>query len=621
MNYLSVENLTKSFGDRVLFENLTFGIEKGQKVAFIAKNGTGKSTFLSILNGDEGYNSGTVAFRNGVKVGFLKQTPSFDQEKNINDTLFKDDSEILKAVKEYEAASLDYEDADRLNKAFESMEALNAWDYEARIKQILGKLNIHDLTKKISELSGGQQKRVSLAQVLIEDPDFVILDEPTNHLDIEMIEWLEKFLANDNRTILMVTHDRYFLERVCNEIIELDDKQLYRYKGNYGYFLEKKQEREENLSANIDKAKNLFRKELEWMRRMPKARSTKAKYREDAFYETKEKAHQKIDNAKVELEIDMSRIGGKIIEMHHVKKSFGDHKLINDFSYTFKKKERIGIIGKNGTGKSTFLNMITGKEPVSGGKISIGETIVFGYYSQMGMKIKDNQKMIDVIRDIAEFIPLKSGKKLGASALLERFLFPKSQHYTLVEKLSGGEKKRLYLCTILMKNPNFLILDEPTNDLDIVTLNVLENFLEEFPGCLVIVTHDRYFMDKLVDHLFVLEGEGEIKDFNGKYTEYQNYLEEKLEAERELKENTKERKFEEKAPEKEKTKLSYKEKLEFEQLEKEMTDLEEKKATLTDKINANSPDDDINQIMIDFAEITKLIDKKTERWMELAEFI
>ena len=621
MNYLSVENLTKSFGERVLFNNLTFGIEKGQKVAFIAKNGTGKSTFLSILYGTEGYDSGTVAFRKGVKTGFLHQNPDFKQDLTINETLFKDDSKILKAIKEYEAASADYEDSDRMNKAFENMESLNAWDYEARIKQVLGKLNIHDLTRKISELSGGQQKRVSLAQVLIEDPDFVILDEPTNHLDIEMIEWLEKFLASDTRTILMVTHDRYFLERVCNEIIELDNKQLYKYKGNYAYFLQKKQEREEVQGANIDKAKNLYRKELEWMRRMPKARATKAKSREDAFYDTKEKAHQKMDNSKVELEIDMSRIGGKIIEMHHAKKSFGDNIILKDFSYTFKKRERVGIVGKNGTGKSTFLNMITGKEPVSGGKISVGETIVFGYYSQMGMKIKDNQKMIEVIRDIAEFIPLKSGKKLGASQLLERFLFPKSQHYTLVEKLSGGEKKRLYLCTILMKNPNFLILDEPTNDLDIVTLNVLENFLEEFPGCLVIVTHDRYFMDKLVDHLFVLEGEGEVKDFNGKYTDYQNYLEEKNELEREEKESSKVKKVIEKKVDESKTKLSYKEKYEFEELEKELAILEEKKGLLTEKLNANSPDDDMNKIMVEFGDLSKLIDDKTARWMELADLV
>ena len=623
MNYLSVENLTKSFGERVLFNDLTFGIEKGQKVAFIAKNGTGKSTFLSILNGDEGYDSGTVAFRNGVKTGFLRQSPNFDDTKTINETLFKEDSEILKAIKEYEAASADYEDTERMNKAFENMEALNAWDYEARIKQILGKLNIHDLTKKISELSGGQQKRVSLAQVLIEDPDFVILDEPTNHLDIEMIEWLEKFLVNDSRTILMVTHDRYFLERVCNEIIELDNKQLYKYKGNYAYFLQKKQEREEVMEANIDKAKNLFKKELEWMRRMPKARGTKAKYREDAFYDTKEKAHQKVDKSKVELEINMSRIGGKIIEMHHVKKSYGDHAILNDFSYTFKKRERVGIVGKNGTGKSTFLNMITGKEPVSGGKISIGETIVFGYYSQMGMNLKEEKRVVEVIRDIGEFIPLTKGKKLSAVQLLERFLFPKEQHYTYVSKLSGGERKRLYLCTILMKNPNFLILDEPTNDLDIVTLNVLENFLEEFPGCLVIVTHDRYFMDKLVDHLFVLEGNGEIKDFNGKYTDYQNYIQEKEETEKEIKDTLKERKVEEKPKpiEKEKTKLSFKEKFEFEQLEKELEELEDKKTTLTNKINQNSPDDDMNQIMVDFSEVIKEIDTKTERWMELAEYM
>ena len=621
MNYLSVENLTKSYGDRVLFDNLTFGIEKGQKVAFIAKNGMGKSTLLKILIGEEGYDSGTIAFRNGIKLGFLPQSPNFDQEKTISEIIFKSDSEIKDAIKEYEEASADSSNIERLNTAFAKMEALNAWDYEARIKQVLGKLNIYNLEQKISELSGGQEKRVSLAQVLIEEPDFIILDEPTNHLDIEMIEWLEKFLTKENMSILMVTHDRYFLERVCNQIIELDNRELYSYKGNYAYFLQKKQEREEVLAANIDKAKNLFRKELEWMRRMPKARSTKAKYREDAFYETKKVAHQKIDNSTVELEIDMNRLGGKIIEMHHVKKSYEDLKIIDDFSYTFKKRERLGIVGKNGTGKSTFLNLITGKEDVSGGKITIGETVVFGYYSQKGMKLKEDKRVVEVVRDIAEFIPLTRGKKLSAVQLLERFLFPKEQHYTYVSKLSGGEKKRLYLLTVLMKNPNFLILDEPTNDLDIMTLNVLENFLEDYPGCLIIVTHDRYFMDKLVDHLFILKGNGEIKDFNGKYTDYQNYLQEQEELEKELKDAHKERKVEEKTVEKPKTKLSYKEKFEFEQLEKELEELELRKAELTEKLTLNSDDEDMNQVMIDFGEVTKLIDEKTERWMELAEFM
>lgn len=624
MNYLSVENLTKSYGERVLFENLTFGIEKGQKVAFIAKNGMGKSTLLKMLTGEEGYDSGTIAFRNGIKVGFLSQSPKFDESKTINQTLFKENSEILDAIQEYEKASIDSSNSDRLNAAFAKMESLNAWDYEVRIKQILGKLNIYNLEQKINELSGGQQKRVSLAQVLIEEPDFIILDEPTNHLDIEMIEWLEKYLAKENMAILMVTHDRYFLERVCNHIIELDNKQLYSYKGNYAYFLEKKQERVEAQSASIDKAKNLFRKELDWMRRMPKARSTKAKYREDAFYETKEKAHQKIDTSKVELEIDMNRLGGKIIEMHHVKKSYGNINLINDFTYTFKKRERLGIVGKNGTGKSTFLNLITGKEEVTGGKITIGETVVFGYYSQMGMKLKDEKRVIEVIRDIAEFIPLTKGKKLSAVQLLERFLFPKEQHYTYVSKLSGGEKKRLYLLTILMKNPNFLILDEPTNDLDIMTLNVLEDFLEDYPGCLIIVTHDRYFMDKLVDHLFILEGNGEIKDFNGKYTDYQNYLEEQQESEKEKKNDVQRKNESQVAPAKgkeEKRKLSYKEKYEFEQLEKELEILEEEKAKLTELLQQNASADEVVKITTEFGEIEKQIDQKTERWLELADFI
>ena len=621
MNYLSVENLTKSFGVRVLFENLTFGIDQGQKVAFIAKNGTGKSTFLKILFGIEGYDSGNVVFRKGIKTGFLKQAPSFPDGSTIEEVVFNAKSEQIQAILAYEKAVKNPDDAETMQKAFDKMDALDAWNYETKIKQILGQLNIHNLDQNVGELSGGQQKRIALAQVLIEEPDFIILDEPTNHLDVEMIEWLENHLAKENVTLLMVTHDRYFLERVCNEIIELDDQTLYKYKGNYSYFLEKKQEREEVFEANVSKAQNLFRKELEWMRRQPKARGTKAKSREDAFYQTKEIAHQKKDNSKVDIEINMSRLGSKILEIHHARKSFGDLKILDDFNYIFKKKERVGIVGKNGVGKTTFLDLILGKQNLDGGKIVLGETVVFGYYTQSGMKLKDDKKVIETIKDIAEVIPLTKGKKITASQLLERFLFPKHMHYNLVEKLSGGEKRRLYLLTILMKNPNFLILDEPTNDLDIITLNVLEEFLMDFPGCLMIVSHDRYFMDKLVDHLFVFEGEGKVKDFTGKYNEYRLALKKEPAIEKSAKPIGKT----ETKPTKEvqeKTKLSYKEKVEFEALEKDIPQLEAKKVELNNLLVANTSNhEEIMKITAELGQVSMELDEKTDRWLTLSEYV
>lgn len=620
MNYLSVENLTKSFGVRVLFENLTFGIDQGQKVAFIAKNGTGKSTFLKILFGIEGYDSGNVVFRNGIKTGFLKQAPTFPEGSSISEVVFNAKSEQIQAILAYEKAIKNPDDAEAMQKAFDKMDALDAWNYETKIKQILGQLNIHDLELNVGKLSGGQQKRIALAQVLIEEPDFIILDEPTNHLDVEMIEWLENHLAKENVTLLMVTHDRYFLERVCNEIIELDDQTLYRYKGNYSYFLEKKQEREEVFDANVSKAQNLFKKELEWMRRQPKARGTKAKSREDAFYQTKEIAHQKKDNSKVDIEINMSRLGSKILEIHHAHKSFGDLKILDDFNYIFKKKERVGIVGKNGVGKTTFLDMILGKQELDGGKIVQGETVVFGYYTQSGMKLKDDKKVIETIKDIAEVIPLTKGRKITASQLLERFLFNKNMHYNQVEKLSGGEKRRLYLLTILMKNPNFLILDEPTNDLDIITLNVLEEFLLDFPGCLMIVSHDRYFMDKLVDHLFVFEGEGKVKDFIGKYNDYRLAL--KNDAP--IGKSTKEPEKKEDKPEKEdqeKKKLSYKEKVEFEALEIDIPKLEAKKVELNNLLVANTSNhEEIMKVTEELGTISNELDDKTDRWLTLSEF-
>ena len=623
MNYLSVENLSKSFGEHVLFENISFGIDKGQKVAFIAKNGTGKSTLLKILAGEAGYDSGNVVFRNGIKTGILQQSPNYKEELTISQTIFKTSSEQIDAILEYEKAIANPDDNERMQKAFEQMDALDAWDYEVRIKQILGQLQIHDLDQKIGELSGGQQKRIALAQVLIEEPDFIILDEPTNHLDLDMIEWLENYLSKDNITILMVTHDRYFLERVCDEIIELDDKTLYRYKGNYSYFLEKKEERESIFSANVDKAKNLYRKELEWMRRMPKARGTKAKSREDAFYDTEKVAKQKKDNSKVEMEVNMTRLGGKILELYHVKKSFGDLKILEDFNYVFKKQEKIGIVGKNGVGKTTFLNILLGLEKIDGGKVVSGETVVYGYYTQKGMQFKEEKKVIEVIKDIAEVIPLTKGRSLTAAQLLEKFLFHKSMHYNQIAKLSGGEKRRLYLLTILIKNPNFLILDEPTNDLDIMTLSVLEDFLEDFQGCLIIVTHDRYFMDKLVDHLFIFEGDGKVNDYLGRYSDYREELKQQQLADKKT-EAAKSNKAPEKQTEKTaapKIKLSYKEKIELEQLDKEIELLESKKAELMKTLEANQANhEEIINITTQLGEISTQLDTKGERWLYLSEF-
>ncbi|MEJ6735829.1 MAG: ABC-F family ATP-binding cassette domain-containing protein [Flavobacteriales bacterium] len=622
MNYLSVENLTKSFGIRMLFDDITFGIEKGQKVAFIAKNGTGKSTFLNILAGKEGYDSGNVVFRKGVKVGILSQMPEFNESLTISKVLFDSESDQIKAILAYEKAIENPDDNDKMQVAFEQMDVLNAWDYEVRIKQVLGQLNIHNLEQKVSELSGGQKKRIALAQVLIDEPDFIILDEPTNHLDIEMIEWLEGYLTKENMTILMVTHDRYFLERVCNEIIELDDETLYKYKGNYSYYLEKKQEREEVFEANVDKAQNLYKKELEWMRRQPKARGTKAKSREDAFHVTKEVAHQKKDKSKVAIEINMSRLGSKILEIHHAEKAFGDLNILDNFNYVFKQRERVGIVGKNGVGKTTFLDIVLGKQALDSGTIEHGETVVFGYYTQKGMKFNGNKKVIETIKDIAEVIPLAKGKVLTAAQLLERFLFPKHMHYNQVDKLSGGEKRRLYLLTILITNPNFLILDEPTNDLDIVTLNVLEDFLVEFQGCLIIVTHDRYFMDKLVDHLFVFEGDGKIKDFLGNYNDYRLNYKEKEDKGGKEKVAKKEVKVVSEVPKVAQTKkLSYKEKLEFEQLEKDLETLEVKKGKLADLLNQNTQDhEELMKTTKELGNVTTELDDKTDRWLTLSEF-
>ena len=538
MNYLSVENVSKRYGERLLFGDVSFGINQGQKVAFVAKNGSGKTTLLRMLAGLDEPDSGEVVFRKGIKISFLNQDPQFNPESTISESIFEADSPTMNAIRFYEQV-MEQEDHDKMTEAIEQMDRYDAWDFDSKIKQVLGKLKIQHVNVKTKALSGGQLKRVALAKVLLEEPDFIILDEPTNHLDLEMIEWLEEYLTKSSLTLFMVTHDRYFLDRVCSEIIELDNGTVFRYAGNYQYFLEKKSERQENLTATVGKAKNLLVKELEWMRRMPKARGTKSKARIDSFYDLKSVAHTRISEREMSMKVNMTRLGSKILEFHHLNKQFDDLELIKDFSYKFARFERVGIVGNNGSGKSTLLNMIMGSEKPSGGKVVVGETVVFGYYSQHGMDFKPGKKVIEVVKDIAEVIPSAKGKDLTAAQMLEKFLFPRSQHYVHVEKLSGGEKRRLFLLTILMQNPNFLILDEPTNDLDLLTLNVLEEFLQEFQGCLLIVTHDRYFMDKLVDHVFVFEGAGEIRDFPGNYTQYRN---KRAEEQEELKAKTKEQK-------------------------------------------------------------------------------
>jgi ATP-binding cassette subfamily F protein uup len=624
MNYLSVENLTKSFGERILFQDITFGINKGEKVALIAKNGTGKSTLLKILNGKEDYDNGSVVYRKDLRIAFLEQSPYLDDSKTIIENLFESENEVTKAIKNYELALQNAADNEQLNKAIEEIERLKAWDYEQEFKQILSQLKIDNVNLPVNVLSGGQQKRVALAQILIRKPDFLILDEPTNHLDLEMIEWLEDYLQKTQMTLLMVTHDRYFLERVCNTIIELENQQIYKYEGNYSYYLQKKQERQQIEQATIDKAKNLYSKELDWMRRMPKARGTKSKSRIDRFYDIEEQAKKRLDDKQVEVEINMQRLGSKIVELHNAVKRFDDKLILDKFSYVFKQRDRIGIIGKNGVGKSTFLNILTGKEQLNGGKITIGETVVFGYYNQSGMNFKPGQRVIEAVKDIAEVIPLTKGKKITASQLLERFLFPKSMHFNYIERLSGGEQKRLYLLTVLMKNPNFLILDEPTNDLDIITLNVLEDFLSDFPGCLLIVSHDRYFMDKLVEHVFVFEGEGKVKDFPGNYTQYRDWqlLQKKTEQKNNVKsveQTEKETKVKDK---KEKSKLSFKEKYEFEQLDKEIPELEKLKSELENKLMQEGlTHEELTEISTKLGDISKELEEKTNRWIELSEFM
>lgn len=615
MNYLTVENISKSYGELTLFENISFSVHKDQKIAFIAKNGTGKTSILNILSGDDVADSGNIIYRKDIKVSFLSQDPKFDKSLTVEDTILASDNPILKIISNYEKALLNPEDTDNYQSAFEAMDRHQAWDFETLYKQILFKLKLEHLEQKVSTLSGGQKKRLALANALINKPDLLILDEPTNHLDLEMIEWLEEFFAKENITLFMVTHDRYFLERVCNEIIELDNGELYSYKGNYSYYLEKKHERREREEAEAGKTKQLFKKELEWMRRQPKARTTKSKSRIDDFFEIKHKAHQRRKDHKIQLELNMERLGSKIMEFHNVSKAFKDKVILNSFDYTFKKGERVGIIGKNGTGKTTFLNILTQTDQPDSGKVVKGDTVKFGYYTQSGITIKPEQKVIDVIREFGDFIPLKKGRQISAQQLLERFLFSRKKQYDFVEKLSGGERKRLYLCTVLIQNPNFLILDEPTNDLDIVTLNVLESFLLDFPGCIIVVSHDRYFMDKIVDHLFVFKGEGVIEDFPGNYSDYRSY-EDSQPIETKTVEDKKEKQS---WKQNEASKLTFNEEKELRNIESKLNALAFDKKELESKFNnPELTQEEINELSEQLQGIIETIESKEERWFELS---
>ena len=619
MNYLSVENISKAFGERVLFKDISFGINKDQKIAFIAKNGSGKTCIMKIINGEDEADSGQVVVRKGLNMAFLSQSNNLQDELTIEESIFASDNEILKVIERYEKALENPEDADKYQLAFDEMDSYNAWDFETQFKQILSKLKLDDLKLKVKSLSGGQKKRLSLAIILINRPDLLILDEPTNHLDLEMIEWLESYFAKENITLFMVTHDRFFLERVCNEIIELDNGKLYSYKGNYSYYLEKKEERIAMENSSIDKAQNLFVKELAWMRRQPKARTTKSKSRQDDFYVIKEKAESRRKENVVELEINMERMGSKIIELHKLFKKFKEKTILDNFSYDFQRGERIGIIGKNGTGKSTFLNILTKTMLPDAGKVVVGDTIKIGYYTQSGINPKPGQKVIDIIKEYGEYIPLTKGKIISASQLLERFLFDAIKQYDFVEKLSGGELKRLYLCTVLIQNPNFLILDEPTNDLDIVTLNVLESFLLDYPGCLLVVSHDRYFMDKIVDHLFIFRGEGQIEDFPGNYSDFRSY-EDSVEPKNLSNVSTEKTNWKQNNPTN--SGLNFNEQKEFNKIEREIKDLEYEKKQIENLFSEGKvADDQIEKKAIELQKVIERLEKNEERWFELSSKI
>ena len=613
MNLLSVEGISKSYGERLIFQPLSFGVSIGQKIALIAKNGSGKTTLLKIIAQQETPDLGEVNYRKGTHISYLAQEPFLKPNLTVEETILGSGNKTLQVIEKYEKALLNTEDVDAYQKAFEAMEQHEAWDFETQYKQMLSKLKLGDLNLKVSTLSGGQKKRLALCTSLLEKPDLLILDEPTNHLDMEMIEWLETYFIKEKITLLMVTHDRYFLERVCNEIIELDEGDLYTYKGSYSYYLEKRAIRIAHEESVSHKTKRHYIKELEWMRRQPKARTTKSKSRIDDFKIIKEKTQQRRNDHEVQLEINMERLGSKMIEMHKVSKAYNDTVILDQFDYNFQRNDRIGIIGKNGTGKSTLLNLLTNTIQPDAGKIIRGETLKFGYYTQEGIYIKEGQKVIEVIQEFGEFIPLKKGKKISAQQLLERFLFDRKKQYDFVEKLSGGERKRLYLCTVLIQNPNFLILDEPTNDLDIITLNILESFLLDFPGCLLVVSHDRYFMDKIVDHLFVLKGDGKIEDFPGNYSDYRSYEgESKLDnkgIERKEKKEWKKNESLQKS-------FSYKDQQDFKILGKAIKKLETEKEALQSRfINDSLTSEEIKELSIALSELETNLERKSDQWL------
>lgn len=624
ISFLQVEGLTKSFGDLVLFENLTFGIFEGDRIGLIAKNGTGKTTLLNIITGKEDYDSGNVVYRRDLRIGYLPQDPHFPEDITVLEACFHIDSEVVGVISAYEEALISG-DSGRIEELVEQMDLLKAWDYEYRAKQILSQLKINNFDQKIEHLSGGQLKRVALANVLISEPQLLILDEPTNHLDLEMTEWLEEYLKRNNITLLMVTHDRYFLDRVCSSIMEIDKRSLYSYNGNYSYYLEKRQERIDAQNAEVARANNLLRTELDWMRRQPQARGSKAKYRIDAFYELEKKAKQEHDMGNVKLDVKSSYIGSKIFEAKHLSKRFGDVKILEDFNYIFARYEKMGIIGNNGAGKSSFIKMLMGQLQPDSGEIEIGETVRFGYYSQDGLQFDEQMKVIDAVRNIAEEISLGDGRRLSASQFLQHFLFTPETQYNYIYKLSGGEKRRLYLCTVLINNPNFLVLDEPTNDLDIVTLNILEEYLRSFKGCVIVVSHDRYFMDKVVDHLMVFKGNGELKDFPGNYSDYRewkNLMEEqkKLEVSEKNKKTKNEAKQIREVTTTSKRRLSFKEKREFEELEILIPRLEEEKSNLEVELSSGTlSNDELLEKSKRISVLIDEIDEKTMRWLELSE--
>ena len=615
--YLQVENLTKSFGDLVLFNGISFGIAEGQRIGLIAKNGSGKTTLLNILAGKEGYDEGKITFRRDLRVGYLEQSPKYPEELTVLEACFYHGNSTVELIKEYERC-METPGNPGMDELLVRMEHEKAWDYERRAKQILSQLKIRDFSQKIGHLSGGQLKRVALANILITEPDLLILDEPTNHLDLDMTEWLEEYLNRGSLSLLMVTHDRYFLDRVCSEIIEIDNRQLYSYKGNYSYYLEKRQERIEATNAEIARANNLYRTELEWMRRMPQARGHKARYREEAFYELEKVAKQRTYDANVKLDVKASYIGSKIFEADHLCKRFGDLKILDDFSYIFARYEKMGIVGNNGTGKSTFIKILMGLEKPDSGTLDIGETVRFGYYSQEGLQFNEQMKVIDVITDIAEVIELGNGKRLTASQFLQHFLFTPETQHSYVYKLSGGERRRLYLCTVLMRNPNFLVLDEPTNDLDIVTLQVLEEYLQNFKGCVIVVSHARYFMDKVVDHLLIFKGQGDIRDFPGNYSDYRDWKLAKAEHEKEAAKPKEEKT--QRVRLNDKRRMTFKERKEFEQLEKEIAALEEEKKQIEEALCSGTLSvDELTEKSKRLPLLNDELDEKTMRWLELSE--